>query len=205
MSKLWSGLSYLDVLRPDYGQVVDYAILSTYSTDLVAIVASLLALSGLDDERGSGSKVDFANAYDQLRDRVFILAQAGQLTLPPQKLPVLVLLDRFIKEIQLTSSGVWHPKVALIKFKPDPDMVKSQQPREQSAWRLWLGSRNLSRSLDWDAGLILIADKAGNVVPGIAELGAELASRAGEIPVSPDQVRQELASVRWGSPQGITV
>jgi len=125
MSKLWGGLPYLDVLRPDYGQVVDYALLSTYSADLVAVVASLLALSGLDDDRGSGSKVDFANAYDQLKDRVRILVQAGQLGVPSKKLPVLVLLDRFIKEIQLTSNGVWHPKLALVKFKSDPEAEES--------------------------------------------------------------------------------
>jgi hypothetical protein len=57
MSKHWSGLPYLDTLRPELGWIVDRAILATYSADLVAVVAALLALAGLDDDRGSGSKI----------------------------------------------------------------------------------------------------------------------------------------------------
>lgn len=205
MSKLWGGLPYLDVLRPDYGQVVDYALLSTYSADLVAVVASLLALSGLDDDRGSGSKVDFANAYDQLKDRVRILVQAGQLGVPSKKLPVLVLLDRFIKEIQLTSNGVWHPKLALVKFKSDPEAEESPASSKQTSWRLWLGSRNLSRSLDWDAGLVLTGGESGAEVPGIVKLAAELASRADNFAVPASHIKKELASVRWSAPAGVTV
>lgn len=200
--KQWDNLPYLDALRPDPGWLVERAILTTYSADLVTVVAALLALAGLDDDRGSGSKVDFANAYEQLRNKVLILLQAGQLGLPRKKIPILAVLDRFFKEIN-PSAGVWHPKIALIKFKPDPNMSRVSAP--VSTWRLWLGSRNLTRSLDWDAGLLLISNRHGQQIPGIAELGAELAQRAAWADFTPEQVYRDLARVPWQSPKGVTV
>src|SRR5437016_2739214 len=78
----WSNVSYLDAIRPDPGWRTEHAFLASYSADLVALVAALLALAGLDDDRGSGSKVDFANTVDQLADKVRLISQAGRLMAP---------------------------------------------------------------------------------------------------------------------------
>jgi hypothetical protein len=201
MSKHWGGLPYLDALRPEPGWVVDRAVLATYSADLVAVVAALLALAGLDDDRGSGSKVDFANAHEQLRDRVRVLVQAGRLALPARKTPILSILDRFIREVSVDESkSSWHPKAALIR-------LQSEANEEESEWRLWIGSRNLTRSLDWDAGLVLIGriESSDQPIPGVPDLGAELAHLA-ELPdFSPQLVQQELMRVRWQGPRDIVV
>jgi hypothetical protein len=77
-ARRWSNVSYLDAIRPDPGWQTEYALLASYSADLVALVAAMLALGGLDDDRGSGSKVDFANAVDQLADRVRLRFAAGE-------------------------------------------------------------------------------------------------------------------------------
>ncbi|MCB0197015.1 MAG: hypothetical protein KDJ65_34020 [Anaerolineae bacterium] len=193
----WSGLSYLDALRPEPGWKVERAILATYSADLIAVVASLLALAGLDDDRGSGSKVDFANAYEQLRDRVKILVQAGRLAWPGKKIPVLAILDRFIQEVTTDEEkSSWHPKAALVKL--------IDEDNRDTAWRLWVGSRNLTRSLDWDAGLILTGcvGGTGQSIPGIADLAAGLADLAGLRNFSKNEVRQEIEHLQWQSPPG---
>lgn len=196
----WSGLSYLDAIRPEPGWLVEHAILATYSADLVAVVATMLALAGLDDDRGSGSKVDFANAYEQLRDRVKILVQAGRLGWPSKKTPILSILDRFIVEVNTDErQSSWHPKAALIKMINED----SREP----AWRLWISSRNLTRSLDWDAGLILTGavDGSGQQIPGIARLAAEFAQLAQLADFEPEAIRQEIEQVRWQSPAGTQV
>ncbi len=203
MSRHWSGLPYLDALRPLPGWVVEWAVLTTYSADLTAVVTALLALAGLDDERGSGSKVDFASAYEQLRGRVQILIQAGQIGVPGRRIPILAILDRFIVEIN-PENGIWHPKIALVKFASDTVHETADQGAT-SQWRLWIGSRNLTRSLDWDAGMVLVSDPNGSVVPGIAELGAELARLVGVERIGPEQVEHELAAVRWQNPKGVEV
>lgn len=204
MSKRWTGLPYLDVLRPQPGWFVERAILATYSADLVAVVAALLALAGLDDDRGSGSKVDFANAYEQLRDRVRILVQAGQVGLPRKTVPIMAILDRFLCEVNQGSEGIWHPKAALVKSVPRPG-DEGVDEGTRAVWQLWVGSRNLTRSLDWDTGLVLVSRPDGQRVPGIPVLGAELARLAGLKGFEPERVQEELGELRWQSPKGTEI
>jgi len=203
MSKHWSGLPYLDALRPAPGWVVERAILTTYSVDLVAMVAALLALAGLDDDRGSGSKVDFANACEQLRGKVHVLVQASQIGWPANRIPILAILDRFIIEVN-QDQGIWHPKLALVKIVPDMHQ-ENVDLEAQAIWRLWIGSRNLTRSLDWDTGMLLVSHPNGTVVPGVADLGTQLAHLAGTEALQTEQIQRELEQLRWKSPKGIAI
>lgn len=196
----WDGLPFLDVLRPEQGWHVEGAILSTYSLDMVALVAAMLALAGLDDDQGSGSKVDFANAYEQMREKLCVLVQAGRITWP-KKLPSLMgILDRFIQEVhQDENQGSWHPKIALIKY--------GSESGENSKWRLWIGSRNLSQTMSWEAGLVLYSsiEGLGQKIPGIADLGMALAKMAGLKSLNADRVFRELQQITWQAPGDIQV
>lgn len=196
----WSGLPYLDVLRPEQDRPVEWAILTTYSLDLVALVASMLALAGLDDDQGSGSKVDFANAYEQMRGRLRVLVQAGRIAWP-RGMPSLVgILDRFIQEIpQDENLGSWHPKIALIKYR--------SEKADTSRWRLWIGSRNLTQTMSWDAGLLLHGgiDLKGHKLPGISDLGFQIANLARLDGYDAPSIAKELQQVNWQGPEGVTV
>lgn len=196
----WSNVSYLDAIRPDPGWRTEYAFLASYSADLVALVAALLALAGLDDDRGSGSKVDFANAVDQLADKVRLVAQAGRLVAPAKTPKILAILDRYVREVNLNETvASWHPKAALAKQLADDGKT--------SQWRLWIGSRNLTRDLSWDVGLTLIGHLGGlgTEVPGIPEMGHALAQHAQLPGIAAGTVRSELRRVRWDAPAGCTI
>jgi hypothetical protein len=179
------------------GWRADRAILATYSADLVVVVASLLALSGCDPDAGdAGSNLELVRAIEQLRGRVRVLAQAGRVVMPQAPRVILALMDQFISQIRTDERHhSWHPKVALIRFIA---------PNEPAEWRLWLGSRNLTRAMNWDAGLTLCGREAGrgHEVPGIPELAAELADRS-----KFDRVffRDALLKVRWQFPIGVRV
>lgn len=199
-TRRWSNVSYLDAIRPDPGWRTEYAFLASYSADLVALVAALLALAGLDDDRGSGSKVDLANAFDALADRVRLVAQAGRLVVPAKTPKILAILDRYVREANLHESvASWHPKAALTKQISD-DANASQ-------WRLWIGSRNLTQDLSWDVGLTLIGrpGNPGSETLGIPELGQTLAQHAQLPRISPGKIRSELRQVRWEAPPGCSV
>ena len=71
----WEGQPYLDELRPGRLETVRLALFATYSVDLSAVAATLLALIGRNNDKGSGTAVDFAQAIDTLRDRVRIIIQ----------------------------------------------------------------------------------------------------------------------------------
>jgi hypothetical protein len=196
----WGSVPYLDALRPEPGWHTDLAVIATYSADLVAVVAALLALAGVDDERGSGSKVDFARAFDELRDRVFVLAQAGRVVAPAKSHKILSVLDRFMRTVPVDEAeGSWHPKVSLVRQQTDDGQAVQ--------WRLWIGSRNLSRDNSWDVGLAFVGrvDGEGHEVPGIAEVARDLMPRAGFPDSKAKEAQRELRRLRWEMPTGCHV
>lgn len=196
----WENVPYLDVLRPEPGWQVEHAVISTYSLDLVAAVAAMLALAGLDDETGSGSRVDFAKAHERLKGRFRIIAQAGRVALPAKTPPILAIVDQFIREAAADErSWSWHAKAALVKHCPEGGGA--------SAWRLWLGSRNLTRDIAWDSGLVLLGAPGadGKAIPGIDQLAEELYRRADLPGVSHKGVAAEVSELRWHVPEGCEI
>jgi len=200
-SRGWNGASYLDALRPDLGWHVQHALLASYSADLVALVAAMLALAGLDDDRGSGSKVDFATSVERLAGKFRLVIQSGRLLAPRKAPKVLGLLDQFIRTVPFDESKQsWHPKIVLVKTRCDDG--------DDVEWRLWIGSRNLTRDMSWDVGLTLVGrvdDGGGKPIDGLIELARSLADRAELDGVTADSTAAELDGVRWQCPDGCDV
>jgi hypothetical protein len=198
----WPTFSFTESLRPPDGWRTDCALLSTYSADLVVLVTTLLALTGCDlDDQRIGSRVELVKAIEALRGRVCVLAQAGRITIPNTPRPILKLLDRFIRTVDEDERfRSWHPKAALVRYRNVDD------PKDRQ-WRIWLGSRNLTRALNWDAGLTLASrsDGKGLHIEGLAAVGEALAARATLAMLSPQNLRHELASLTWECPPGSTV
>jgi len=114
----WPGQPYLDELRPERGETVRLALFATYSVDLSAIAATLLALIGRNNEKGSGAAIDFAEAVDQLRDRVRIIIQRGRIAKPIALPRVAGILDQFVVEqTHDERERSWHPKIALVAYE----------------------------------------------------------------------------------------
>lgn len=197
----WATQAYLDCLRPPSGFMVSAAILATYSAELPAVVAALLALAGRDDDRGSGSKVDLAEAVEHLRGRFSILFQGGRLTAPRRRPAICGLLDQFLVGVPYDASQrSWHPKVALVRM---------EDAEGNAAWRLWLGSRNLTTSDSLEFGLLLDGSNGskarGHVIPGVAELARELVARARMPDRSAALLVDEVQDIRWVAPPGVRV
>lgn len=198
-TKEWAWLSYLDALRPEPGWNVDTAVLTTYSADCVSLVAAMLALAGLDDDRGSGSKVDFVNAFDQLKGRLHVLVQSGRVSVPRKRMPVLRLLDRFVVQVESDERECsWHPKLALVR------LTAKEQALVQ--WRLWVGSRNLTRDTALDTGLLFVGQggSLGCSIDGLVPMAKRLFARAGHASQRVEVLCKELSRIKWASPAGVT-
>jgi hypothetical protein len=195
-------MSFSELLRPEPGWQVDHAILTTYSTDLVVLVTALISLSGCNiEQRTKGSRVELVRAMELLRGRVRVLAQKGRVSLPGTPRAILGLLDQFLIEIDANEeTHSWHPKAALIRYKAAgrPDDVQ---------WRLWIGSRNLTRAMNWEAGLVINsrADGRGKKITGLPELGHALVERAKLPGFEAVTAQRELALLTWESPSGADV
>jgi hypothetical protein len=198
----WPTFSFTEFLTPSEGWRTDCAILSTYSADLIVIVTALLALTGSDlDSRRTGSRVEFVKAIEALRGRVSVLAQAGRLAIPNTPRSILKLLDKFVKTVDTNETiHSWHPKIALVRYQQMEDAADSQ-------WRVWIGSRNLTRALNWEAGLTLTSrsDGKGQVVDGLPEVGQQLALRANLAMLPAKRLRAELSRLTWECPPGCDV
>lgn len=195
----WPAQAYLDVLRPDAGWAVRTAILASYTADLPSVAAALLALAGRDDERGIGRKIDLAEAIEELRGKARVVIQRGRLA-KPKRLPSIVgILDQFLIEVPFDeSNGSWHPKIALVCF---------EHPDGSTAWRLWIGSRNLTAVENRDFGMVLrgtsTARAPGVVAEGIGRLVARLAEHATLPDVHPAGLGRQADQLRWIPPTGI--
>jgi hypothetical protein len=198
----WPTFSFTESLSPPEGWKTECAILSTYSADLIVIVTSLLALAGCDlDGRRTGSRVELVKAIEALRGSVCVLAQASRLAIPNLSRPILKLLDRFVKTIDADENICsWHPKAALIRFQ------RVEDPSDFH-WRLWLGSRNLTRALNWEAGLVLTSrsDGKGQHVEGLSATCESLVARANLASFPARKFTKELAKLTWECPPGSTV
>lgn len=199
-SRPWRGQPYLDELRPAPGWNVELALFATYSIDLSALGAALLALLGRSDGNGSGSIADFAEAVETLRDRARFMVQRGRIV-RPSKLPTLAgVLDQFVIEVPYDEARCsWHPKAALVRYSRD----------RETSWRLWLGSRNLTRSADLDTGLLIETTtgrrKGGRKVQGVGRIARLLAERCGLDRLDVAKIAAELDTALWLAPEGVEV
>lgn len=192
----WPGQPYLDELRPGRLETVRLALFATYSVDLSAVAATLLALIGRNNEKGSGTAVDFAQAIDTLRDRVRIIIQRGRIARPVALPRIAGILDQFIAEQDHDERDrSWHPKIALVAY---------DCPRGEIRWKLWIGSRNLTRSQDLDVGVLLDGTnkraKGRGRLKGVGALAATLARAASR--TDAENLAEQLEAIWWQAPEG---
>lgn len=203
----WPRLALLDVLRPPQGWQATDVLLSTYSLDLTVLVSGLLALTDRDTAEGNGSKVGLAHAIHHFRPdgphRLAVLVQGGRIVTPRSSATVLALLDRFVREMQQDQRrDSWHAKVALVRFAPET--VASDIPEVE--WRLWIGSRNLTRDMSWDTGLVLCSTNgAGKSVPGIDAVAQALLQQSGWDKKRQARLSSEIKRQHWHTPEGVEV
>jgi len=202
MSELidWPVHSLLAQFRPDPGWEVDRACFASYSADVRVVTAALLALGGHAGEPELGSRVQLIQAFRKLRGRVNFVVQRGRIHWPRNLPKVAALLDRFLFEARCNERvRSWHPKFALMRWRrPDDGAI---------TWRAWLGSRNLTRDLSRDAGLLLTEETypaSGHALPDFARavkaLQLHLPQRAGRFT---EADLEAVSAVRWAPPKGI--
>jgi hypothetical protein len=204
-------LSLLDWLRPDTGFQTDIALVSTYSASTGVLASLLLSLAGFeDDPADTGSRatrVKFAKSILQLKDRVAIAMQAGRLFCPRKGREATALLDRFIKDMRYDEQAKkggqsWHPKCAIVRY--------SDAKSTTGKWRLWLGSRNLTRDTSWDLGLSLEGYESesdamnGMKIPSVANVAKKLATATGQGEKWQGPLKR-LGNVHWEVPRGLVV
>ena len=194
----WPAHSFLEGLRPGPDETVDLALLASYSADLGSIGAVLLALAGKDADDGKGSPSDFADSVERLRGKARIIIQRGRLAKMRRTPRIASVLDQFVREVDFDEAiHSWHPKAALVRLRRTDGTM---------AWRLWIGSRNLTECVNRDIGILLLSGGKGCApIEGAEELARALADRAGLKGHRAAALAGAISKVAWRAPPGVRV
>lgn len=137
-----------EALRPPEGFVLDYAIGTTFSLDLLALLRAPLAFTQFEweeaDQKETLHPTVLLKALRDYANRMTLFCQAGHIHVPPAHRPLFTFLEGMVVQVN-PPQGVFHPKVWALRFTKD-DAVK---------YRLLVSSRNLTFDRCWDTLLVL--------------------------------------------------
>jgi len=140
-------LDYGEQLLPPVGKYdysLDYAIGTTYSLDLEAIMVLPVALfySRLLDCSLDELNFDVLDAITQAAEKIRVYCQKGKINVPKKYNHLMAYWEKGIEEIRMDShASSFHPKVWIVRF------TAKNKP---AFYRLLITSRNLTYAHDWD-------------------------------------------------------
>lgn len=151
-------LNYGDILAPPNNYQLDFAIGTSYSLDLDALVGAAIAL-GLAEETDTNlvnNPIFLLEALRTTGDNVALFCEGGQIRLPSKVSPLYILLENMVfpvktkKEIQQDRYASFHPKFWLLRFKNEENQI---------LYRIIALSRNLTFDRSWDVSFVIDGEK----------------------------------------------
>jgi hypothetical protein len=195
----------LNALRPPADFTLDYAIGTTYTLDLTALLTAPVGFALLDREASDGramtDPVALLEAVRRNAERIHIFCQAGAIALPSNHQPILSYVEDSIHEVVAPTQGaIFHPKIWVIRYKATDGSA--------ARIRLLVLSRNLTFDRSWDTILQLEGVAGHRESPGnepLARFLRSLSAMAREPLGAPlteaiEALAVELARVRFDLP-----
>ena len=141
----------LDAFRPPDGYELDFAVGTTYSLDLMALLAAPLAFTLFDwedrDGRVTADPLVLLEALRKHARRITVFCQAGRIAVPSKHRPLFGYLEESVVEASAPQpEGAFHPKAWALRY------VREDAP---VIYRLLCLSRNLTFDRSWDTVLAL--------------------------------------------------
>ena len=145
-------LSYSELLQPDIGYNLEFAVGLTYSLDLEALLGVPISLGLLDEMDTSLRDNPFylLEAIRKSSDKLCIFCNAGGISLPQKIQSVYSLLENSVFEVKLKNKQNFHPKMWFIKYVNDEG-------------KAYIKLIVLSRNLTFDNSLDLAFEFKGEV------------------------------------------
>ena len=158
---------FLDALRPPEGYSFDLGIGTTYTLDLMALLAVPLAFTFRDPQDRDGllasDPVALLESARRHASRLVLFCHGGQTAVPRARLPALAFLEQSVVTAlpprTEEAQAVFHPKVWVLRYVAEDSPVR---------YRLVCQSRNLTFDASWDISLVLDGELPENRVRGFA-------------------------------------
>ncbi len=194
------GVPLLELLRPPEGYRTTAALLTSYSADLIACLAALVAMDGDSSEEVNYGKFQALRALERLRGRVRIVVHQGRVSWHGQgDAKVLGLFDAIVRTVPFDGrSRSFHPKVIL---------ARQESPGARDRFVVAVGSRNLTSTMAWDLGLGLVGYERSNPPAGTRRLDSlsDFVRALARLIAEPEMLGRfgHLAEVCWELPEGV--
>lgn len=142
-------LDYGKILAPPVGYELDFAVGTTYSLDLDALVGISLSLGLAVDTDSEIMKnpICLLEALRSTGDKVALFCEGGQIHLPGNVTPLYILLEKMVFQVAtkakkgITNYPSFHPKFWLIRYI---------NKEKEILYRVVVLSRNLTFDRSWD-------------------------------------------------------
>lgn len=201
----------MEALRPPQGMQLDYAIGTTFSLDLVALLVTPLAFTFFDWETADGQPtmdpIALLQAIRRNADRIAVFCQAGEIKVPPREQRLFAYLEDCVHEVTAPNpTGVFHPKVWVLRFTGGDAGVM---------YRAICASRNITFDRSWDTLLVLdghLRDRQnafgmnhplGDFVKHLPHLA--LQQVPAPVVARIDQIQREIRRVEFDQPDEMTI
>lgn len=139
-----------DALAPPAGFKLDFAVGTSYTLDLFALLSAPVAFAFSDwqdrDGRPTGDPLALLKAVREYADRVCLFFQAGRINVPSNYQPLLASVESSLVETLAPRGGSFHPKVWFLRFEDGQSEVM---------YRFLCLSRNMTFDRAWDTMLCL--------------------------------------------------
>lgn len=153
MLKLQDRTLLLDSLRPPDGYELDFAIGTTFTLDLLALLTAPLGFTLFEMGSDPEHRPEFSDPLLLLKtlrsysDRMAIFCQAGMIALPKRAPLLFSSLEKAVIQVRAPrEGGIFHPKLWILRF------AAAEQPVR---YRVLCLSRNLTFDCCWDTALLL--------------------------------------------------
>ena len=190
-------LDYGEQLIPPEGYELSFAIGTTYSLDLEALMVLPVALfySQLLDASADKIRYDMLDSITKAADKIVVYCQKGKIHVPKDYHYLLAYWEKGIEEITMSHKAQsFHPKVWVIRY---------ESAAKPPLYRILVTSRNLTFSRDWDVAFssegVVGAEKVKRTEPLIHFLQYVTSKGKREIP---KEFIQDLAKVDFEVPDG---
>ena len=192
-------LDYGQMLSPPDGCKLDFAVGTTYSLDLDALVGACIAL-GLSEETDSAllnNPICLLEALRSTGDKVALFCEGGQIHLPNKVTPLYILLENMVfqvspeKKRQIKGYPAFHPKFWLLRYVNDTG---------EKLYRICVLSRNLTFDRSWDVTFYMDGrpcDKVSEKTKPVTEFLTYLSAFAGDKQESVLKLAQDLKRVQF--------
>ncbi len=192
-------LNYGEQLKPPAGYKFDYAVATTYSLDLEALLLIPIALFFSEDMDADPHMIreDMLESISRVSEHITLYCQRGKIKVPKEYNALMAYWEKSLVQVQLSHyAQSFHPKVWVIRYKP--------LDKEQAvSYKIIVSSRNLTFSRDWDLAVTTEGEVANhkNENKPLIDFLKYLRKQGGKVP---DSFFKELSQVRFNTPSGFT-